>query len=256
MKRFRSGVEGLKIVLATLLGFIVGISGTITGGLVMLRRSRESNGQQGWLLGFSGGIMLAVVLYDLWPEAWYYGGLLPTMIGTGAGLFLVQFADPILKLIPSYKHHQFSKIIKVGILLGLGIAVHNFPEGVALGTTYITGKGTENWLGLAMLMAIHNIPEGMVMASSFKLGKAKLPKILTALILVEIPMALGGTIGSILGEISAEMISISLGFAGGAMFLLVMKELLPLAKKLSGFIPVGFGLIIGVIIGVLMVRIL
>jgi ZIP family zinc transporter len=246
----------LKIFLATLLGFIVGISGTATGGLIVLRGTRSSAGKQGWLLGFSGGIMMAVVIYDLWPEAWYYGGLFSTLIGTGAGFFLVHFADPLLKLIPWYKQHQLSKIIKVGIILGLGIAVHNFPEGVALGTTYITARGLENWLGLALLMAIHNIPEGMAMASSLQLGRVRLAKIITALILVEVPMALGGAIGAILGRLSVEMISISLGFAGGAMFLLVLKELLPLAKKIGGLIPVGFGFMAGLIIGIFMVRVL
>ncbi|MCL6592161.1 MAG: ZIP family metal transporter [Firmicutes bacterium] len=242
----------MKFILATLLGFMVGISGTIIGGLIALGRGRSSPEKQGWLLGFSGGIMIAVVFYDLWPEAWHYGGLSPTLIGTGAGLFLVHFADPIFKLIPWYKQHQFSRIIKTGILLGLGIAVHNFPEGVALGTTYITARGVENWPGLALLMAIHNIPEGMAMASSLKLGRVHPAKIITALILVEIPMALGGAIGAFLGNLSAEMGSISLGFAGGAMFLLALKELLPLAKKLGGFIPVGSGFVVGLFTGIFM----
>lgn len=216
-------------------------------------RSGDSLPRQGGLLGFSGGIMVAVVLFDLWPEAWHFGGFFPTVLGSGIGILMVQFFDPLLQLIPWYRRRKFSKLTKVGILLGVGIGVHNFPEGVALGTTFIAGSHTAEWLGLALLMAIHNIPEGMVMASAFKIGRVGLGKIILALMLVEVPMSLGGTAGAVLGKISPWMISASLGFAGGAMVLLVAKELLPLAKKFAGVFRVGCGFILGALVGIALV---
>jgi zinc transporter, ZIP family len=143
----------------------------------------------------------------------------------------------------------------VGILLGVGIGVHNFPEGVALGTTYIACKALSNWLSLALLMAIHNIPEGMVVAAAFKLGKVKRLRIILALVCVEIPMALGGTVGAFLGQLSPFMVSFALSFAGGAMILLVGKELLPMAKKLAGFFWVGSGFAVGILMGIVLIKI-
>jgi ZIP family zinc transporter len=242
------------LVEATLLGLVVGILGTLIGGLLILYRFSNSLSTQSWLLGFSGGIMAAVVLFDLWPEAIHFGGVYPAIIGTGIGVLLVQYFDRFLRFIPWYREQEFSKLIKVGIMLGVGIGAHNFPEGVALGTTYIASRNISNWLSLALLMAIHNIPEGMVLASAFKLGKVKTSKIILALICVEIPMALGGTVGAFLGQLSPFMVSFALSFAGGAMILLVIKELLPLAKRLAGFFWVSSGLVVGVLVGIVLIR--
>lgn len=246
----------MDLLKATLLGLLAGVSGTFTGGLIVLYRFSDNLPKQSWLLGFSGGIMTAVVMFDLWPEAWHFGGFYPTVIGTGSGMILVQYFDKILNLFPRYRQRQFSKLTKVGILLGLGIGTHNFPEGVALGTTFIAHPELPKWFGLALIMALHNIPEGMVMTSAFKLANIRLVKILLALVLVELPMALGGTVGAFLGQLSPWMVSVSLGFAGGAMALLVVKELLPMAQKLAGAFWVGTGLMAGLMTGVLLVRIL
>ncbi|HEX7714821.1 MAG TPA: ZIP family metal transporter [Bacillota bacterium] len=245
----------MDILAATILGLVAGLSGTMLGGLFILYRSGNSLPRQGGLLGFSGGIMAAVVLFDLWPEAWHFGGFFPTLLGSGIGILMVQFFDPMLQLIPWYRRRKFSKLTKVGILLGVGIGVHNFPEGVALGTTFIASSRITEWLGLALLMAIHNIPEGMVMASAFKIGRVGFGKIILALTLVEVPMALGGTAGGLLGKISQWMIAVSLGFAGGAMALLVAKELLPLAKKFAGAFRVGCGFILGALVGIALVSV-
>ncbi len=244
----------MELLNATLLGFIVGISGTLVGGLLILYRFSQKVSTQSWLLGLSGGIMAAVVVFDLWPEALHFGGIVPTLIGTGTGILLVLYFDRFLKFIPWYREHQFSKLVRVGIMLGVGIGIHNFPEGVALGTTYIANPSIGNWLSLALLMGLHNIPEGMVMSAAFKLGKVKSLSIFFSLLLVEVPMALGATVGAFLGGISPMMISFSLGFAGGAMIFLVGKELLPTAKKLAGLIWVSCGFAMGIILGMILIR--
>jgi ZIP family zinc transporter len=236
------------------LGLVDGIAGTMTGGLYILFRSRASLPKQSWLLGFSGGIMVAVVLFDLWPEALHFGGVYPTLAGTAIGFVLVQYFDNLLSLLPWYRNRRFSHFAKIGLLLGVGIGAHNFPEGVALGTTFIASGSIQGWLGLALLMAIHNIPEGMVMASAFQIGRVETFKTILALFLVEVPMAFGSTLGAYLGTISPWMVSVSLGFAGGAMFLLVAKELLPMAKKLAGAVWTGTGFAVGSIVGIILVK--
>lgn len=246
----------MDIIFATLLGFFVGVSGTLAGGFIVINQRGESRLGQGWLLGFSGGIMMAVTIFDLWPEAWHFGGPAPTFCGTALGMLLVRYFDSILEVIPWYRQRKFSKITKVGILLGMGIGTHNFPEGVALGTSFIASPAVTGWLGLALLMALHNVPEGMVMASAFKIGKVRLSNIIRALIIVEIPMAIGSSIGAFLGKISAWTIALSLGFAGGAMFLLVARELLPIARKISGFFWVGSGFGAGALVGILLVNLI
>ncbi len=244
----------MKLLEATLVGLVVGLAGTLPGGLYILSGSGRGASRQSWLLGFSGGIMIAVVIFDLWPESVHFGGVMPALLGTAVGMVLVQYFDRLLRIVPWYRKRHFSRFTKVGILLGVGIGAHNFPEGVAMGTTYVTAATIGDWLGLALLMAVHNIPEGMAMASAFQIGKVNLLKILFALFMVEIPMAIGGTVGGFLGSISPAMVAVALGFAGGAMFLLVAKELLPMARRLAGALQVGSGFAVGLAAGILLTR--
>ena len=83
------------------------------------------------------------------------------------------------------------------------------------------------------MMAVHNIPEGLAMTAALKLGRTGWRKIICALLLVEAPMGLGAFFGGFLGRVSAEVSASALGFAAGAMFLLVFLELLPVAGKIT-----------------------
>ena len=63
---------------------------------------------------------------------------------------------------------------RTGLLIGLSIGTHNFPEGVALGTAYVAAGALAGWLGLALLMGLHNIPEGVIMAATLRMGRVRL----------------------------------------------------------------------------------
>jgi ZIP family zinc transporter len=233
---------------AILIGFVVGICGTLAGGSVIYF-SGGGLPQQGWLLGLSGGIMTAVVVLDLWPEALHQGSIGAMLAGTALGAVLILKAETLLEWLPWLHRRRLAQGIKLGLLLGMGIGVHNLPEGIAIGATWAVSRRIQEWFGLAMLMAIHNIPEGMVVAGALRLEKVSFLKIWAILLLIELPMALGSGLGAFLGRISGEMVAVALGFAGGAMFLLVGRELLPLAKKLAGLAAVGGGFGLGFLLG-------
>jgi ZIP family zinc transporter len=238
---------------AAILGLVVGISGTVIGGLLIFRAGTSPT-RQSLLLGLSGGVMAAVVIFDLWGEAVSHGGFWYTLAGNMIGVALIIKFETMMNWLPWYRRRKFSPNVKLGMLLGMGIGSHNFPEGVALGATYAFSRSIREWLGLAILMAAHNIPEGMVITSALRLGKLPTVKILAALILVELPMIVGGSLGAFLGEISGESVALALGFAGGAMLFLVAQELLPLARKLAGASWVGCGFGVGFLIGAILVR--
>ena len=243
-----------KVLLATAIGFLVGIAGTVAGGGMVLGWRNPSGRSQACLLGFSGGIMLAVVFFDLWPEAWHYGGLIFTATGTVMGILLIGFFDRLLFFLPGIGGQEFSRFTRTGLLLGLGIGTHNFPEGVALGTAYVAAKDLAGWLGLALLMGLHNIPEGTIMAATLRLGRVRLGRILLALVLVEIPMALGATVGGFFGRLSTKAVATALAFAGGAMFLVVFKELLPTGEEAGGRLAVWGGMALGLVVGMMLTR--
>ncbi|HBE05423.1 MAG TPA: ZIP family metal transporter [Firmicutes bacterium] len=245
----------LAVIGAALMGFMIGLAGTATGGLFVLSFQRPSHRTQTLLIGFSGGVMLAVVFFDLIPESWQAGGWAACLIGTLTGVALIRLLDQGLTSLSRNRTRRLSRYTRTGLLLGLGIALHNFPEGVALGTVYTASTNPGGWIGLALLMALHNIPEGMVMAAAMRLGNIRIRKVIWALVLVELPMGVGAALGGFFGELSALSTSLSLAFAGGAMLYITLDELFPAASELGGWFWMTVGTAGGGLVGAALTRI-
>ena len=232
-------------------GLLVGVLGTGAGGLATLALGRLGEGLLSGVLGFSAGIMLSVVFLDLIPEAFAAGGLLPTM----AGLFLGTIIIMILDLILPHTHffsesEEGSQYVKTGVVLGLGIAMHNLPEGLAIGSGYAVG--VETGLGLAIAIAIQNIPEGMAMATPMMIGGVDPKKVLIWTGAAGVPMGIGAFLGALIGHVSPLVLAVSLGFAAGAMLYIIFDEMIPDAQQLAEGHSGTFGGVAGVIAGILL----
>lgn len=238
-----------QVFLATLLGLFVGVIGAGLGGIAAGLFPSVTRRQQSLLMGSSGGIMLGVVAWDLVPEAW---GLSPVyafaglFCGTLFILLLRQYGGEVGRL------NEDARFTKVGLLLGIGIALHNFPEGLAVGTVFTHDPSSPLWWELSLLMGIHNIPEGLAVATTLRLGRTSWRQIALTLFYAELPMAVGALLGGVLGTIAAPWTATALGFAGGAMLTLVGVELTPLARRLAGW----FWTILGLSTGLLIARML
>lgn len=227
---------------AAVLGFLVGVSGAGFGGLVSGLCPLVTRKQQSLLMGSAGGIMLAVVIWDLFPEAWHLSPV-HTITGLTVGaLFLLLLRRHDQAATAPTPEARFTK---TGHLLGLGIAIHNFPEGLAVGTVFAHDPSSALWWRLSLLMALHNIPEGIAVATTLRLGKTKWWPIARILFWSEVPMAIGAFLGGVLGRIAPPWSATALGFAGGAMLTLVLVEMMPLATRLAGWPSALTGLGLG-----------
>lgn len=235
----------LNLMVTTFIGFLVGIVGTVIGGITALKVPARTGRQQSLLLGVSGGIMTAVVLWDLWPEAMK----LQRFSAVGGGWVGVGFIILAGYIMSKQQKEGMNRFTRTGLLMGLGIGFHNFPEGLAVGTVYTAAEGWRDWVGMAGIIAAHNVPEGVVVAASLRMGKVAAMRIITALFLVELPMALGALLGGVLVGISQRFVAASLGFASGAMITLVFKEMLPMGRDLSTNRSTAQGFGIGLLIG-------
>ncbi|HEX2952996.1 MAG TPA: hypothetical protein VHR47_03310 [Bacillota bacterium] len=241
-----------QLLVTMLIGFFVGIIGTGIGGLMVLALPSQSVKKQSLLLGGSGGIMIAVVIWDLWPEASHLHRL-SAVGGLLTGALFVLLAGLLMKM----KSKGFiNRFTRTGILMGMGIGMHNFPEGLAVGTVRTVADKWQEWAGLAGLMAAHNVPEGMVVAATLRLGKVRVQKVLLALLLVELPMGIGALFGGIIGQFSHRFVASALGFAAGAMALLVGKEMIPMGNELSSGKMTWAGFLLGIGVGFVLTRVI
>ena len=138
--------------------------------------------------------------------------------------------------------------VRAGIILGLGIAVHNFPEGLAIGS----GLAADLRLGLSLALAIgfHNMPEGLAMAMPMMIGGYSRARVLIATVIAGVPMGFGAFVGMLLGEISPQLVSLCLSFAGGTMLYITCGELIPKSQNVYRGRASAFGIILGIIAGI------
>ncbi len=239
----------------TLIGFLAGILGTGLGGLFALIIRKPKKELLSFFLGFAGGIMLAIVFTDLLPEAVEIGGFITALFGLVLGTILMLLLDIYLP------HAHFSEstdggtsYIRTGVMLGLGIAMHNLPEGIAIGAGYVASPSIG--LALAVTISLHNVPEGLAMATPMNAGGLNVFKTLLYTGMAGVPMGIGAFIGSSISNISPYILSISLGFAGGAMLYIIFDELIPDAQNIAQGHSGTFGAIFGAIAGILLLYIL
>lgn len=227
----------------TLYGFMVGMVGTGLGGLVSLF-VKSTDRSLSFLLGLTGGFMLFIVTFHLLPESFMLGGLITAVIGILLGILLVVFIERnVDRLIDD-------PYMKTSLLLGISIAVHNLPEGLALGSSFLTASNLGPMLCLAMLL--HNIPEGLSMAIPLKVNKMKPWNIVLCTILTGIPTGIGAFIGAYVGMISNIFIALCLSFAGGTMLYIICDEIIPSAKNLHKGRTSSIGVVIGFVIGIIL----
>lgn len=234
----------------TLIGLISGIVGTGTGGLSAFFINKISNRTLSLILEFSAGLMTAVVCFKLLPDAFELGGILVTLVGVLVGVGAILFIENFIRKLDFLKRrYGGSSLLRAGILMAVGIALHNFPEGFAVGSGFEASLSLG--LTLTIVIVIHDIPEGIAMAIPMRVGGFSKTKAFVLTILSGLPMGLGALLGAVIGSISSKMIAACLGFAGGAMLYIIYGELVTESKKLYlGRLP-SIGNVAGIICGII-----
>ena len=243
------------LLLSTIVGTTAGILGTGLGGAIAWLLRNPGKRLLSILLSVSAGLMLGVVCFDLLPQSFEMGSFGMGLFGTLVGVVSIALIQEIL----TKRSPQFTGRLErqnrshMGLLIGIGIALHNFPEGLAIGVGFTSFQTFG--LGLSLVIALHDIPEGIAMAVPMRMEGTAPAKVVLAALLAGLPTGLGALIGYLLGEISVQFIGFCLGFAGGAMLYITCSELIPESQELHRGRISGLGLLFGVILGVILTRI-
>lgn len=274
---------------------IAGVCGTGLGGVAGAVLHRDSFKVISLLLAFAGGIMLAVVCFDLIPGSFRPEGsendmpltliVAGVLIGYGV-VYLLNYvidrhtnseirhidsdhprtADSPDELIHAdhLEHHLKNQsrgnrdLFIAGVVMAAAIALHNIPEGMVIGASY-AGGGVSLTQGagfiIAIVIGLHNIPEGMSVSTPLIAGGTKPGKAILITALSGAPTIIGALIGYSLGLISPMWLSLAQSFAGGAMLYVVFGELLPESFLMWKSKAPGVLTLIGMLVGIVLVRV-
>ena len=118
----------------TLIGLFFGTFGTTIGGIIGVNLKHNSNCFLSFILQFAAGLMTSIICFDLIPEAIKLSCISSSIIGLVFGIFLMIICDNTVKIMHSYKSNN--SLLYTGIIVGIGLAIHNFPEGIAIGSGF------------------------------------------------------------------------------------------------------------------------
>lgn len=152
-----------------LIGLFFGTFGTTLGGIIGLNFKKTSNKFLSFILSLASGLMISIVCFDLVPEALEISNISFVILGILFGVICMIACDILVqkKFNTSVKYVKTSNsLLKTGIIVSIGLALHNFPEGLAIGSGF--GASIKLGYSLAIAILLHDIPERNIYGCSYE----------------------------------------------------------------------------------------
>jgi len=238
------GVSGGGFLGYGIIGFLVGVLPVALGLLWLpsLRRVQEK-----WLTAFmalTGGLLTFLGVEALF-EAFALQAVVPGALG-GPGLVLLGVAGSFLTM--TFISGRFSGQsggaiggVALAMLVAIGIGLHNFGEGLAIGTSFAFGQLT---LGSFLIVGfmVHNITEGLgIAAPAADEGAAlSVPRLVTLTLIAGAPAILGAWLGGFAAN--DVLAALFFGAAAGAAFEVVAEVVRYVARRAPGGLRSGYAL--------------
>jgi ZIP family zinc transporter len=221
-----------------------GLSTTI-GSLMGVVARRPGPKFMGFTLGFSAGVMILISFMELLTGAIRIEGIgflkahIAFFTGTAA-YFLIDLVVP--HEYQGQHDHQQGKydlacgktpqaLERSGVLVALGLSIHNFPEGMA---TFIGGmEDVHLGLAIAVAIAIHNIPEGLAISAPIYAATGSRRKAFLWSFFSGVSEMIGACLTAIvlMPFLSETLIGFTLAAVGGIMVAISIDELVTRAGR-------------------------
>ena len=224
------------------LGLLIPLLGMMLGSaFVFFMKDDMPQRVQKALLGFASGVMVAASVWSLLipamemeasKGAW---AVMPAAVGflIGMGfLFLIDEVTPHLHLGNNRPEGPRSRLSRTA-MLALAVTIHNLPEGMAVGVVFAGAEqGASNItlasaVAVSLGIAIQNVPEGAIISMPLRAeGNSRWRSFMLGS-LSGVVEPIGGLAVVLLASLLTPLLPYMLAFAAGAMFYVVIEELIP-----------------------------
>ena len=228
-------IEVLAAIFLPFLGTVIG------SGFVFFMKGQMSRRLQRILTGFAAGVMVAASIWSLiipaMEQSKHLGkfSFFPAFAGVWGGILFLLLLD---KLIP---HLHLNSQCPEGMSCGLGkstmmvlaVALHNLPEGMAVGVVvagWLSGSETISAAGalaLSLGIAMQNLPEGAIISMPLKSNGMRRGKAFGYGVISGVIEPIGAIATILLANLVVPILPYLLSFSAGAMLYVVVEELIP-----------------------------
>lgn len=243
-----------QLILPFSLTLLAGLS-TVLGSLIFLSHTFCKRKFIGFFLGLSAGVMIYLSFIELLSHSIKNIGFLNANIYFFIGVIAMAFMDHFLP------HHYLEericrrnniidrRYLSTGLVVTLGLIIHNIPEGMAV----FLSSFTNGRLGilLALAIAIHNIPEGIAVAAPIYQATQNKGKAIKYAFISGMAEPLGAIIALLLFKpyLNRDILSYVFALVAGVMVYISFDELLPACFRDD----YGHRAILGIVTGMMIV---
>lgn len=256
---------------ALIIGLLIPLLGTMLGSaFVFMMKDQMSVKLQKALLGFASGVMVAASVWSLLIPAMEINAGQGAMAVTAAAvgfllgigfLLIIDVLTPHLHISTDIPEGPRSHLSRTA-MLALAVTIHNLPEGMAVGVVFAgaqigtTSISFASAIAISLGIAIQNIPEGAIISMPMcAAGNSRWRSFLIGSLSGAVE-PVGAIIVLMLTSTVLPVLPYLLAFAAGAMFYVVIEELIPEASsgQHSNINTIGFavGFVLMMVLDVIM----
>lgn len=254
-----------SVLLAFSLTLVAGLSTGIGSAMAFFAR-RTSTAFLSASLGLSAGVMIYVSFVEIFTEAQEvlgraFGAQRGGWIAAAAffgGIVVIAVID---RLVPGYENpHEARRVeaiggeegpggekrlMRMGLLAAVAIAVHNFPEGIATFTSALSDPAIG--ISITVAIAIHNIPEGIAVSVPVYYATGSRTKAFWLSFLSGLSEPLGAVLGYLVLRpfLSQTVFGVLFAAVAGIMVFISLDELFPTAREYGKGHLAIYGLVVG-----------
>ena len=129
-----------EILITTFLRLFFRTFSTTLVRIISILIKKRTNKFLSFILSFASGLMMSIICFDLIPEAMNISDITGVIFSIILGIITMIACDIIVekKFSQNFnennriKNNKKSNLLKTGIVISIGLAIHNFPEGLAI----------------------------------------------------------------------------------------------------------------------------